>query len=85
MEKKADLLWKRIETAMRFVIYKLLRIKLKADAWEVVVQFVKFGLVGLTNSGISYIVYFVFVELGIHYIVANIIGFTVSVFNSNFP
>lgn len=45
-------------------------------------QFIKFGLVGVSNTLISYVVYIVLVYLGMHYIIANIIGFTVSVFNA---
>ncbi len=45
-------------------------------------QFVKFGIVGCSNTIISYVVYVVCVYLGVHYIVANAIGFVVGVLNA---
>ena len=45
-------------------------------------QFIKFGIVGLSNTLISYVVYVVLVYLKMHYILANIIGFLVSVLNA---
>ena len=45
-------------------------------------QFIKFGLVGLSNSLISIVIYWGLVYFGVHYVPANIIGFTVSVVNS---
>lgn len=45
-------------------------------------QFLKFGLVGVLNTVISYVVYLIFVEFGMHYVVSNIVGFSVSIVNS---
>lgn len=45
-------------------------------------QFIKFGIVGLSNTIISYVVYVVLVYLKMHYILANIMGFLVSVLNA---
>ncbi len=45
-------------------------------------QFVKFGLVGLSNTVISYLVYVVLVWFDIHYLLASAVGFVVSVCNS---
>lgn len=45
-------------------------------------QFVKFGIVGLANTAISYVVYLVLIWIGLHYMLASIIGFSVSVLNS---
>lgn len=45
-------------------------------------QFIKFGIVGLSNTLISYVIYVALVHLGMHYIGANIIGFLVSVLNA---
>ncbi len=47
-------------------------------------QFIKFGIVGFSNTIISYLVYTVLTYFGIPYVVANIIGFIVSVLNSFF-
>ena len=48
------------------------------------VQFVKFGIVGLSNTAISYAVYSLFVYLDFHYLIASIIAFVISVLNSFF-
>lgn len=45
-------------------------------------QFVKFGIVGLSNTLIGYIVYSMCVWMGVHYLLANLIGFIVSVLNA---
>ena len=82
MDKVIEGFWKCLENIMYFVIYRLLKLKIKEDAWNGLVQLVKFGIVGLTNNAISYIVYLILIWFGMHYTPANIIGFTVSVFNS---
>jgi len=47
-------------------------------------QFIKFGLVGLSNTVVAYAVYAVSIYLGVSYIVANLFGFIVSVYNAYF-
>ena len=49
---------------------------------ELFVQFIKFGIVGISNTLISYITYLFFLQLDWSYIVCNILGFFVSVTNS---
>lgn len=46
------------------------------------VQFVKFGIVGFSNTLISLMIYYLLVYFGIHYIFANTAGFLVSVCNA---
>jgi len=45
-------------------------------------QFIKFGIVGVANTFISEGVYALVVLLGGHYILANFLGFTISVLNA---
>lgn len=45
-------------------------------------QFIKFGLVGVSNTLISLGIYYLLYFLGSHYLIANAIGFIVSVFNA---
>lgn len=45
-------------------------------------QFIKFGLVGISNTLISLGTYYLLYFLGINYLIANTIGFVVSVLNS---
>ena len=45
-------------------------------------QFIKFGLVGVSNTFISLGTYYLLYFLGLNYLIANTIGFVVSVLNS---
>lgn len=45
-------------------------------------QFIKFGLVGISNTLIAYVAYSICVYIGIHYLIANAIGFFISVLNA---
>ena len=50
-------MWKMIENLMDLVLRKLLHLKLTDKQWETLTQFVKFGIVGLSNTVISYLIY----------------------------
>ena len=45
-------------------------------------QFFKFGIVGLSNTAVAYVVYAACIYLGCNYLVANFLGFLVSVYNA---
>lgn len=72
---------------MRFVIFNIFHIKLSKEKWEGFLQFVKFGIVGLSNTVISYMVYVIALLLFqkanilpmVDYLVAQFIGFVLSV------
>ena len=49
---------------------------------ELILQFIKFGLVGVSNTAINLAVYYILVFLGVNYILANSIGFIISVINA---
>lgn len=49
-----------------------------------VIQFIKFGIVGVSNTVISYLIYSLLVYFNIYYIIASIIAFVISVLNSFF-
>jgi putative flippase GtrA len=51
---------------------------------KITIQFFKFGIVGLSNTVISYVIYSLLVYFGLHYIFASIIAFVISVLNSFF-
>ncbi len=53
------------------------------ELWENIgIQFVKFGLVGASNTVISLITYYIFVFLGLNYLVANFFGFVTGTLNA---
>ena len=49
---------------------------------SIIIQFIKFGLVGVSNTLISLVIYYILVCFKCNYIVANTIGFIVSVLNA---
>ena len=75
-------LWKCIENILHFLVYRFLNLKLSDEQWLNLLQFVRFGLVGIINNLICYVTYLMLIALGMHYTPANIIGFSVSVINS---
>lgn len=80
-------LWNFLEHLGRVCIDAILKIfnkKITDEKWNSFMQFVKFGLVGVSNTLISYFVYLLFLfTLGEdYYLVGNVVGFFVSVLNS---
>lgn len=57
-------------------------IKNKEDLKKLIVQFVKFGIVGVSNTLISLAIYYILVYFNCNYIVANTLGFIISVLNA---
>ena len=49
---------------------------------ENIIQFIKFGIVGVSNTVISYVVYRIGIYFGLFYLLASVLGFVVSVLNS---
>lgn len=78
-------IWAWLERTARQIIGFLLKIigKELTDAqWKAFWQFVQFGIVGLSNTLISYVVYLLGISLGMHYLAASVLGFVVSVQNA---
>lgn len=50
--------------------------------WQQLRQFIKFCLVGVSNTVISYGCYLLMIWAGFYYMVANIVGFSISVINA---
>ncbi|MCI1577497.1 MAG: GtrA family protein [Clostridium beijerinckii] len=50
--------------------------------WSIMKQFLKFGIVGVSNTLISLLIYYILIYFDIDYVVANAIGFIVGVLNS---
>ena len=77
-----DKFWKWVESVLLLIVCKIFRLKLSEKTWLNLLQFGKFGIIGIFNNAISYVTYFVLIKLGMHYIPANIIGFSLSVYNA---
>lgn len=52
---------------------------LERPSGKLLLQFIKFGLVGLTNTALSYSIYALILWLGGHYLLASIVSFVISV------
>ena len=80
-------LWKFIEKIIDFILCRLLRLKINETQREALMQFVKFGIVGLSNTVISYVIYVGTLILfqknnlipSVDYLVAQVIAFILSV------
>ena len=70
-------LWKFIEKILDFILCKLLRLKINKTQWELLMQFVKFGIVGLSNT----VILFQKNNLipSVDYLAAQVIAFVLSV------
>ena len=66
------------------ILLKLFGYELSDEKKNSLVQFIKFGFVGASNTIISYVIYFVLVKLSVYYLIASVIGFVASVINSFF-
>lgn len=86
-EKQMAKFWTLIEKIIRFFLIKIFRLKLSNEDIENVMQFIKFGIVGLSNTVISYVIYLVslltFEKTDIFhntdYLVSQVIAFVLSV------
>ncbi|MEW9937944.1 GtrA family protein [Clostridium butyricum] len=58
------------------------KINFDNNFWKLSWQFVKFGIVGFSNTLISLIIYYIFIARGVNYLFANTLGFLVSVINA---
>jgi len=50
--------------------------------WKFVLQFIKFGLVGIINTLLFFCVYYSLSYFGVHYILANLAGFILGTLNA---
>lgn len=82
MIKLFNKLWEILIFILDFFIRKLFRISLSDEQWEAFLQFIKFGIVGVSNTLIHYFTYLLCIFVGCHYLIASVIGFMVSVINA---
>ncbi len=82
-----EYIWRLIENMIRFFLTRVLHLKLSEKKLEGILQFFKFGIVGLSNTVISYVIYVIallaFQAIGvsenIDYLAAQVIAFILSV------
>lgn len=56
--------------------------KMKSMQKESIVQFIKFSLVGLSNTVLGLGLYYLFLYLGMNYLLSNFLSWAISVFNA---
>ena len=84
--------WHLIQDILYFICYRIFHLKLSEKQWNAFMQFVQFGIVGVSNTLVSYGIYLIslltFQRLGwlprIDYLVAHYIAFFLSVLWSFF-
>lgn len=85
MQQSGAKLWNWLENVLKFIFIKLLKIKPLEKNWTGFMQFVKFGIIGLSNTLLSYVlnVLTLFLLMPLHvswdYIAGNMVGFVLSV------
>ena len=82
MQKIIKIVSKHVEVILKTILISILRMEFLECKWNEFIQFIQFGIVGLTNTFISYFSYLVFYKLGCHYLIASMLSFVVSVTNS---
>lgn len=86
MKKAAATVWQIIDNVIRAVLKLLMRAtgrELTEPVLQRISQFVKFGIVGVMNTMISFIVYYIFVLISNElYLIGSVAGFVMSVLNA---
>lgn len=78
-------IWNFVERVSHRVVFGLaglIGIEIEEEKWNNLMQFIKFGMVGLSNTIITYIVYVVLVAIGVHYQVSYFIGYMAGIINA---
>ena len=79
--------WHFVRAVLEWFVFKLFHLKINAQKWEAFLQFVKFGVVGVSNTVVSYVIYVIclllFERAGVFpradYLIAQVIAFLLSV------
>ena len=88
--EKQNIIWRIIETVATAIfrfLFKVVHKEYTKEVHEALMQFVKFGIVGVSNTVISYVLYFITLKVlkagalfpNIDYLLAQIVAFILSV------
>lgn len=78
-------IWNIIEKIVSFVIIKFAKIfkkEVSDEQLEAFLQFIKFGMVGVSNTCLSYVIYYIGLFMGLNYQLSNAVGYFVGICNS---
>lgn len=71
-----------LECLIKSFLKNVLHTRIDEEKLANIMQFVKFGFVGLSNTMLHYCIYLICTLIGFQYMFANFIAFTISVINS---
>ena len=63
MKNVGSRVWILIDNSLRWITFKILKRNLSDKTWEGLMQFLKFGIVGLSNTVIGYLIYAVSLKI----------------------
>ena len=75
-------IWNIVERIMYWGAYHFLHLKISEQSWRKWCQFVKFGIVGFSNTVIYYIAYLILLQFSISYLAASILAYLISILNA---
>lgn len=87
MNNIGSTLWNGLEKMLDFFCFRVFHLKFLKNKWEQIIQFVKFGIVGVSNTVVSYAIYIVSLLImqkvtmapKYDYLIAQFISFALSV------
>lgn len=74
--------WEVFEKFLYVCLVRIFHMSFLERRWSDFMQFIKFGLVGVSNTLISYIIYLIGLGIGLYYLFSSVLGFIISVINS---
>jgi putative flippase GtrA len=78
-------IWNFLESLAHKIVFTMagfFKIEIKEEKWQTFMQFVKFGIVGLSNTLLTLAVYELCIILGIHYQVSYLVGYLAGIVNA---
>ena len=71
-----------VERVLEFLVYRILHLSVSRNRLQKWNQLIEFGIVGVSNNIIYYIVYAILIAVSVPYLIAGSAGFFVSVINA---
>ncbi|PXV91484.1 putative flippase GtrA [Lachnotalea glycerini] len=78
-------IWNFIESLSHKIVFSLagfIGVKIEEEKWQALMQFVKFGMVGASNTILTIVLYTLLVAIGIHYQVSYFLGYLAGIVNA---
>ncbi len=87
IETVGKLFWRFVKAVLEFIVFKIMHLQIDEAKWASFLQFMKFSVVGLSNTVVHYVIYVIclllFEKAGLFpstdYLIAQVIAFALSV------